>query len=243
MIPRGDLQPTEGRPQRGILVPQRAAFGTQAADPASPVRTELGKVFARSTKDGFERLSVQPITPLRPWLTALGNRENAAAKALFIGDSITEGKGATSETQTWANRLQYLLQSRFPTVGVTPTLTSRYQTIVHHAVSLPLNNGTITGSPTKQAFFAFGFHNYSMSGTQTWTITVTGTSADLLFGKSGSSGTLYYTVDGGAQTTVNTNQAGGTTTRASPASRSGRPARTPSWSAGRPAVRSTRPGS
>lgn len=56
---------------------------------------------------------------LAAWFAAVGNRDTAAANVLFMGDSITEGTGASS----WANRTiskyELKMRARYPTPGVT----------------------------------------------------------------------------------------------------------------------------
>lgn len=54
---------------------------------------------------------------LMGWHAALANRHFQRANVVCLGDSITEGQGATAFANSWPARLRQLLRSRFPTDG------------------------------------------------------------------------------------------------------------------------------
>lgn len=56
-------------------------------------------------------------TPLRKWYAALANRHYAPAKIAVIGDSLSEGVGASQYGRGWVPKMAELLRARFPAPG------------------------------------------------------------------------------------------------------------------------------
>jgi lysophospholipase L1-like esterase len=57
-------------------------------------------------------------TPLRKWHAALANRHYSPAKIAIIGDSLSEGIGASKFGRGWVPMMTALLRNRFPVTGV-----------------------------------------------------------------------------------------------------------------------------
>lgn len=56
-------------------------------------------------------------TPLRKWYAALANRHYSPAKIAVIGDSLSEGVGASQFGRGWVPKMAELLRARFPAPG------------------------------------------------------------------------------------------------------------------------------
>jgi len=56
-------------------------------------------------------------TPLRKWYAALANRHYSPAKIAVIGDSLSEGVGASQFGRGWVPKMTELLRARFPSAG------------------------------------------------------------------------------------------------------------------------------
>lgn len=55
---------------------------------------------------------------LNPWYTALATRGSTPADVVVIGDSISEGQGATARDKRWIWRFRDLLRAKYPVGGV-----------------------------------------------------------------------------------------------------------------------------
>lgn len=101
---------------------------TAAANPHSTTVDDLSDVSATSPAGGSSLVydtatsayrSNGVGTALMGWHSALANRHFSRANVVMIGDSITEGEGATSFENSIPARLRKLLRSRFPIDGLT----------------------------------------------------------------------------------------------------------------------------
>ena len=81
-------------------------------------RGTLG-VAPYQSKAAQSTIETQRSFALEPWFAALANRDNAPAKWLAIGDSITEGMGASTNINRWTQRSLTGLRNRFATTGLT----------------------------------------------------------------------------------------------------------------------------
>jgi lysophospholipase L1-like esterase len=149
------------------------------------------------------------------WRTALSNRNAAPATALFIGDSVTEGQGASARANRWIDVLRGNLRADLPTVGTTggygyvPTWYAVYAPDSPWPTSHRSTTGTVTDlqqNPGDTNDKNLGLRHSSLAAGATVSFTVTGTSADVWWQQGYGSFTVQ--VDGGTATTVNT--AGGT---------------------------------
>lgn len=160
------------------------------------------------SKSGRERLLTQNAAALQKWRAALASRDFAPVNVVCLGDSITEGQGATTFERTYRQALLRRLRERFPVAGVTGGRG------FIGAAKTGFSSGTwpvVTGGspaidqdrgPKRQAVIL------SAAG-HSLTFTIKGTSVDLMYARATSSGTISYTIDGGAATTLAL--AGGTT--------------------------------
>jgi lysophospholipase L1-like esterase len=180
-----------------------ASLADAAADPAT-VDVKGGGVLTYDTTTSTWRPDGTTVA-LMGWHAALAGRHYARANVVCLGDSITEGQGATAFAHTWPARLRDLLRARFPTAGVvggrgfigaasTGTLSYTWPTTITGGPSLDAGWG-----PKRYAAFLDG-----AAPADTLTYTLQGTAADIMWGRSDFSGSFRYQVDGGAWTTVNT---------------------------------------
>jgi lysophospholipase L1-like esterase len=144
---------------------------------------------------------------LQPWYAALANRHYTRANVVCIGDSITEGQGATAIDNRWIGRLRDQLRARFPTVGLSGggrgflgsqgSGTFSYTWPATHVGTLP--SGLTLGP--KAAFCQLTTTGHAI------TYALTGDSADIMWVRVGFGGTFSWSVDGGGATNVSTNGA------------------------------------
>ncbi|WP_304455868.1 SGNH/GDSL hydrolase family protein [Nocardiopsis sp. YSL2] len=145
-------------------------------------------------------------TALMGWHASLANRHFARANVVCVGDSITEGQGATDYAHTWPARLRELLRARFPTAGVTGG-----RGFIGAASTGSISYtwpATVTGGPTYDTGWGPKRHTPFLDGDGTPDLitysALQGTAVDILWGRSSLSGTFRYRVDGGAWTSVDT---------------------------------------
>jgi lysophospholipase L1-like esterase len=143
---------------------------------------------------------------LLPFYAALANRNEARCTIALMGDSITEGAYCTNlSTATTAARLNQSLRARFPTLGVTGG-----RGWIPAANSAPSTTGIVTASAgvTNSTAWGPGWQYASLtSATTTLTVSLTGTSFDIMYLTGSGFGVGYYTIDGGSPVTFNTNAA------------------------------------
>jgi lysophospholipase L1-like esterase len=181
-----------------------ASLADAAADPAT-VDVKGGGTLVYDTTTSTWRPDGTTVA-LMGWHAALAGRHYARANVVCLGDSITEGQGATAFAHTWPARLRDLLRARFPTAGVvggrgfigaasTGTLSYTWP-------------ATVTGSPTYDTGWGPKRHTPFLDGDGTPDLitysALQGTAVDILWGRSSLSGTFRYRVDGGAWTSVDT---------------------------------------
>jgi lysophospholipase L1-like esterase len=155
------------------------------------------------SKAGRERLSNQNAAALMGWRAGLANREFAPAVVVCLGDSITEGQGATTMDRRYVAQLRKRLRTRFPVTGITggrgfigsdKTGVSSYTWPVTAAGTVTVDDNY---GPKRRAAL--------MTATgQSRTFTLQGTSVDIMYGRSSATGILYYKIDGGSAVTINT---------------------------------------
>jgi hypothetical protein len=164
--------------------------------------------------------------PMAAWRAAVSARFTTPATALFIGDSLSEGQGASSKANRWMDVLQNHWRTDFPTPGVTGGagyLPGWYNVFAPDSTWTHVNasrSGTITDAELNQDGtgtpipltndHTLGQRTEIMSAGATLTYTVTGTSMDIWWVQG--FGSFTYKIDAGSAVTVNT--AGGTTGRA-----------------------------
>ena len=133
------------------------------------------------------------------WSAALNNRANAPASWVSLGDSVTEGQGATSKANAWNSLTLAALRSAYPTAGVAGGLNfhpPRWYTYAPDSTwSQP---ATVTGTVTYDTTVGnLGYRVAVMSAGSSHTLTVTGTSVDIWYHTKSGGGSFTYQVDGG----------------------------------------------
>lgn len=154
---------------------------------------------------GQQQLAAQRAQALTPFLSSLANRHYARCNVVCIGDSITEGQGATQADRRWIARLRDNLRTRFQTAGLSGggrgflgASNSGESSFVWPATLAGSPGSGITLGPKSQ------FLQFSASG-QSVTYSLTGDSADIMWTQVGFGGTFSWQVDGGSATNISTN--------------------------------------
>lgn len=192
-----------------VLLTAALATGCTTGTPASSPTT--------SGDGGATTGAARDTGPLATWQRALDDRADEPATWLAIGDSLTEGQGASSREARWLGLAGADLRERFPTDGVTGGagyLPARF------AVQGPDSpwGSWATGSTAPLALQgdvpSFGHRSVDLAPGQSAIYPVTGDGLDLWWAPGG--GTATWSVDGGAPETVDTgvDTAGGTTASA-----------------------------
>lgn len=138
------------------------------------------------------------------WPTAWANRATQPAVWLAIGDSITEGQGASDLPARWITQCLNLLRSRGgkPTKGGAGYLHAAYYIYGPDSVwttFLQYNGGSVGGALYIPAIGGAAAASAADPDGMTWT--VTGTSVDLWYVESTAPG-FYYSIDGGTPVLV-----------------------------------------
>jgi len=154
-------------------------------------------------------LAAQQSQALTPLFAGLAGRLTARCNIVCIGDSITEGQGASGPPSSgfenrWLARLRDQLRSRFPTQGLTGggrgfigvAGTGELSFAWPATTSQPLGTGT-AGPKAK-------FLQLAGAG-QSITFKLVGDSADIMWMQVPFGGTFSWAVDGGPATKVSTN--------------------------------------
>ena len=180
---------------------RRFASGAWAPWALEPTRTEVTALGNRVTS--LEE-TVGP-DALSPWRSALANAGTAPAQVLVIGDSISEGTGATVLANRWQTILQGHLRRRYGHLqGATwPHIPARYNVT-------GTSGQPVTETGTNQFGYAWGLGWRTVrmeDDTGSLTFTFTGTSARVMFVQLGTTGVASVQVDGGTPVLVNTNGA------------------------------------
>lgn len=179
---------------------QKLASDAVAKAHLSPaLRTEfddkLGSVVASSL---YETAKSPRSLALRKFYSALADRANSPVDILTIGDSRTEGQGATVVGDRWQDRLLAALRLRYSVLGVTG---GRGYIPAWYAFTVPSPTGagfTPSGSVTQSQTFGLGRRSVTLAASGTLTITVTCSSFDLIYAVSASASSVTVTIDGGA---------------------------------------------
>jgi len=155
-----------------------------------------------------QQLDTQRAAALLPWSAGLANRHYARCNVVCIGDSISEGQGATQIDRRWIARLRDNLRARHQTTGLSGGGRGFLGAATTGEFSFTWP-ATLAGSPTQGSTLGpkSQFVQLSASG-HTITYSLTGDSADIMWTQVPFGGTFSYKVDGGSATNVSTNGGG-----------------------------------
>lgn len=147
------------------------------------------------------------MTSYAPWQTALSSAASTPARWVAVGDSITEGQGATTRANRYVQKALGLFRAAAGVggggVGFVPPA---YATYNDGAGSNWGSAGiTSAGTIAQAQFIGLGYRARQLdaSGTVTWA--VTGTGVDIWYASFSGGGSFTWAIDGGTTTAVNTN--------------------------------------
>lgn len=154
--------------------------------------------------------------------SAIANRDLSRCDIPVIGDSITEGQGATAMANRWTSRATRALRTAYPTLangssgglGFIPVLNSGETTFTWPVTRTAGSASTYIGvGPTRLA----SSMNSGNTPTFQWTAPAGTTSVKIMYFDSSVAGSFSYKVNSGATTTVtNANTGDGKLTAAVP---------------------------
>lgn len=138
-------------------------------------------------------------------LAALANRNTAACNIAVIGDSITEGNGATAFTSRYAGQANRATRQRYPTVaggstgglGFVPMQSTGETT---YTWPVTLATGSIAG--TKDIGPVRGAVSLTSAGTFTFTAPAGSSSCKVMYYNDNSGAQFSYKINSGSPTTV-----------------------------------------
>lgn len=140
---------------------------------------------------------------LRKWYAALANRSTEPVQVLVLGDSNSEGTGATKIGRRWQNVLQDQLRRRFQPADVDGAAVS-YVSAGPRANPLPDDYPvTNTGGERYGAGLGLRAWIYGLEG-EALTFTFTGDQFQIFHTKGTNGGRMSITIDGGTATVVDT---------------------------------------
>jgi len=123
-------------------------------------------------------------------------RDERPVSILALGDSLTEGWGATDLADPWTRRLQVLLRARWPTITNGVGGGAGYLPSWHASQSLP--DPEVTGSPAEVWDHGIGFRSLRLEAGDAVTFEVVGTTARLWYATRPTGGAaMAVAVDGG----------------------------------------------
>ncbi|MFK4484641.1 GDSL-type esterase/lipase family protein [Curtobacterium sp. AB7] len=145
--------------------------------------------------------------PLATWNAAVADRTEAPANWVALGDSITEGQGASSRSTRWMDLTLDQLRAEHPTDGVTG---GAGYLPAQFAVYAPDSTwGDWATARTGESQFDvttpdLGYRSVTMQAGASRSYDFTGTGIDIWWARWPGSGDFTYSVDGAAPTTVAT---------------------------------------
>lgn len=144
----------------------------------SPAGVVSGEIYTLTASTPYTRSNAVGREPLKPWFAKLGNRANARANVVVIGDSKTAGQGATLQSKRWVTRCAAVMRARLGLpaggvgfVGVQGNGVNTFAWPAALAGSPPTN--TSYGPTTSAATFTTTSHNVFYAALQ-------GTAVDLM---------------------------------------------------------------
>lgn len=190
--PKSDGAPSSRFSRRSIL----AGAGLTVAAAAAP--TVLAPASASAQTSAATSGVSGSLTSFR---ATLANRFFSRCSIAVIGDSLSEGQGATAVAYRSVNRLADALRLRYPVTGVPGG--QGFLPPQFASPSLPAP-AIVSGSPSLNTAFGPGWRCRQISGSQSYTYTITGTSFDVVYATGTGGGTMGVAVDRGSVQTINT---------------------------------------
>lgn len=158
-----------------------------------------------------EQLASGRTSPLLPYYSALGGRN---LDVLFIGDSMTEGHGASTVGKRWVDLVRDDLRARYQPAGIIGGIGYVPAWYASTYTATPTTKWTWTGSVTNTQGTGLGKRVTSLNATgASGSMTFTGTSLKLLFTKmNAAANSVSIQIDGGtAYTYTDPRTSGGPT--------------------------------
>ncbi|QKS21007.1 SGNH/GDSL hydrolase family protein [Curtobacterium sp. Csp1] len=186
-----------------------AAVAGYVGNASSASRAELDKRYAglggspvSGTSVYRQRYAKAKTSAISTFLSKLGARHQTPCDIVIIGDSYTEGEGATARAFRFVNAFRDRIRAFHPTGGVAGG--SNYLTANPIIASYPKDP---SGSYTSDFRFGFGKRGVQLAAGTPITFTVSATSVRIAWLRDTGTGSFTYSVNGGATTTVNTSGA------------------------------------
>jgi hypothetical protein len=168
-------------------------------------KTEAASTYIANSSLAAEQIRTADATAMRPWRAALAARDYAPARVLFLGDSRTEGEGATVVARRWQDRVAAILRDRFRVTGGNPAYAPRNYLPVKYIspTMLASTQWTAPSGGTAPNNFGLGTRVVTLGVGNSTTLTFTGTSAKLAYVRNAAAASFTYAVDGGSAVSVN----------------------------------------
>ena len=149
-------------------------------------------------------------TSFSTWNTAVANRATSAARWVAVGDSITEGQGASSRSHRWLTLTLAKLRRHDPTTGVPGGI--GYLPAEYAVYGPDSTWGNWVGDATGTDQFVttipdLGYRAVGMDAGATRTYSFTGTGLDVWWARYPGSGAFTYSIDNGTPRRVKTDGA------------------------------------
>jgi lysophospholipase L1-like esterase len=149
---------------------------------------------------------------LMAFRAALANRDASPVNMLFVGDSITEGTGATAMANRWQSRLAEMVRTRFPVPGVVGVPIPHLPGLKTNGVTYPYpiaQAGTPRlGGAGNAVAYGLGRRTDPLTApSQSDTFTFVGTSFDVFYADATDGGVMSIAIDGGTPALVDTRNA------------------------------------
>lgn len=144
-------------------------------------------------------------SPLAAWNTALSNRGTTPARYLLMGDSLTEGQGASTRALRWQDRMHTALLGNYSLTGGAGLLQPAYGVYAPDSTWSQwqtASTGTITYDVTTGQAASWGLHRVRVANTATITYTFFGTGVDVWWLGGTGAGATTYQIDGGGSTAI-----------------------------------------
>ncbi|KQO59722.1 GDSL-type esterase/lipase family protein [Curtobacterium sp. Leaf261] len=151
--------------------------------------------------------SSTPADPLGTWDTALADRTHAAANWVAVGDSLSEGQGASARSDRWIDLTLADLRAANPTTGApggVGYLPAQFAVYAPDSTWGDWSTAHSGDSAFDDTIPDLGYRALSMQAGATRTYRFTGTDLDIWWTRYQGSGEFTYAIDDGATKSVDT---------------------------------------